>query len=175
MNAFSNVPIDFDSIPRAEEISFTPIEKKYLIVQILGDIIIWLVLIIISSGIRFFPTDQFSFIKDYYPIILGVLIFLLILTVIMDVLGFRWKGYIIRERDIIYRSGLIFRKITHVPFNRIQHCEVNQSLLDRYVNLAKLKVFTAGGGKSDLVIPGLTNENATDYKSFILKKTGEND
>jgi membrane protein YdbS with pleckstrin-like domain len=86
-------------------------------------------------------------------------------------LGFHKKKYALRERDILYKTGLLWRSNTVIPFNRIQHAEVNQGPLDRLFNLAILRVFTAGGGSSDMVIPGLRPAEAQNIKEFILKRT----
>lgn len=40
-------------------------------------------------------------------------------------------------------------------------------------SLYSLKIYTAGGHSSDLVIPGLAEDKAQGLKEFILKKTAE--
>ena len=99
--------------------------------------------------------------------------FVYFLNVLLIIFEFKWKGYVLREKDVIYRKGLIWRKRVHIPFNRVQHCEVAQNLIERSVNLSKLKIYTAGGSRSDLSIPGLLQEDALKMKQFILKRTQE--
>jgi len=60
-----------------------------------------------------------------------------------------------------------------VPFKRIQHSEVTQGPVDRFFNLAKLRVFTAGGSGSDLTIPGLKLEEANKLKTLITARITE--
>lgn len=175
MTTFSNIPIDFDNIPQAEDVELKPIEKKYLTVKILSDIIVWLVFIGAIIAITYFKEKKDGFLNTYFWYIIGAGVFLVLLTIAMDLLGFKWKGFVMREKDIIYRSGLIFRKKVHIPYNRVQHIEVNQGVLDRYLDLAKLKIYTAGGSRSDLSIPGLKNQDALKMKAFILKKTNEDE
>lgn len=175
MNDFSNVPIDFDSIPQAEYVDFLPINRKFLGIKIVNDILVWILLLVGIIAFKMFSSKPIPFLNDYYFYFIGGIGVLCFLTVLMDVLGFQWKGYVLREKDVIYRTGLIFRKIVHIPYNRIQHAEVNQGVLERALSLAKLKIFTAGGSRSDLNIPGLLNDDALRMKSFILKKTGEDE
>lgn len=175
MSDFSNVPIDFDSIPQAEYIDFLPIKRKYLFIKIANDIFLWIILLLGIVGFRMFSSKPISFLNEYYYFFIGAIGLLCFFTVLMDIAGFQWKGYVLREKDIIYRTGLIFRKIVHIPYNRIQHAEVNQGVLERGLDLAKLKIFTAGGSRSDLNIPGLLHNDALRMKSFILKKTGEDE
>jgi uncharacterized membrane protein YdbT with pleckstrin-like domain len=89
-------------------------------------------------------------------------------------LGYNIRGYILRERDLLHRRGVIFKTITSIPFNRVQHCEVSQGPIQRFFGLNTLQVFTAGGSNSDLSIPGLKGEQAQKIKEFILKKTNPN-
>ena len=93
--------------------------------------------------------------------------------VIMVLVGprYRQKGYAVRDRDISYKTGLINRKTTTIPFNRVQHCDIKQGIISRYFGLSKLNVYTAGGAKSDLSIPGLNLEKAQKLMDFVLQKT----
>lgn len=80
-------------------------------------------------------------------------------------------GYAIRNRDILFKKGWLWKSNTMIPFNRVQHCEVNQNPIERYFGLAKLKVFTAGGTSSDLSISGLTPAKAEQLKHYITTQT----
>ncbi|MFK7926259.1 MAG: PH domain-containing protein [Bacteroidia bacterium] len=80
------------------------------------------------------------------------------------------KAYSLRAHDLSYRSGWLWHKLTTVPFSRVQHVEVDQGPIERALELATLKIFTAGGSSSDLSIPGLSPEKAKEMKSFILQK-----
>lgn len=175
MKDFTNIPIPFDELPQAEDIQLKAIERKYLMVRIVSDIIIFSLLAVGVFAIQFIDSEPPYPIRDNMTYILTGVLVLAIITLIMSLLGFKYKKFVIREKDIIFQTGLIIRKKIHVPFNRVQHVEVNQGVIDRYLNLAKLKIFTAGGSKSDLSIPGLKNEDALRMKSFILQKTEEDE
>lgn len=175
MIEFSNVPIPFDEIPQAEDIELKPIERKYLFVRLISDMIIFSLIAVGVYALTFMDKSPPNRIEDNLLYILLAVGIIASLTIIMGVLGFKYKRFAIREKDIIFQTGLIFRKKIHVPFNRVQHVEVNQGVIDRYVDLAKLKIFTAGGSRSDLSIPGLKNDDALKMKSFILQKTEEDE
>ena len=81
------------------------------------------------------------------------------------------KKYALRERDIIYQSGLLWRRYTVLPFNRVQHAEVQQGPVERLFELSKLKIYTAGGSGSDMIISGLPLDRAQNIKHFILHQT----
>jgi len=87
----------------------------------------------------------------------------------------KMKGYRLREHDVIYRSGVIWRKWIAVPINRIQHVESHQGPLDRLFGLAALHIFTAGATRVDLRIPGLSADEAERLLHFLLERTGPSD
>jgi hypothetical protein len=82
------------------------------------------------------------------------------------------QGYVLRDKDILFRKGVIWRSVTAVPFNRIQHVESSNTPLDRKYDLATLQIFTAGGSSGDLKIEGLDKDVAENLRIFILGKVG---
>ena len=82
------------------------------------------------------------------------------------------RGYVVRDRDIVFRQGVLFRSVTAVPFNRIQHVETSSTPLDRKFGIAALQLYTAGGSGGDLKIHGLDAGTAEQLRGFILEKAG---
>jgi len=79
------------------------------------------------------------------------------------------KFYALRELDLHYASGLLFRKIVSQPITRIQHIELKRGPIERKVGLATLQVFSAGGEMYTFQIPGLPVETAQQLRQFILQ------
>jgi len=82
------------------------------------------------------------------------------------------RGYVVRDKDIVFRSGVIWRSVTAIPYNRIQHVETSNTPLDRRFGVATLQLFTAGGSGGDLKIDGLGAEVAEQLRIYILDKVG---
>ena len=82
------------------------------------------------------------------------------------------RGYVVRDKDIVFRSGVIWRSVTAIPYNRIQHVEKSNTPLDRKFGVATLQLFTAGGSGGDLKIDGLGAEVAEQLRIYILDKVG---
>jgi membrane protein YdbS with pleckstrin-like domain len=80
-------------------------------------------------------------------------------------------GYALREKDISLKSGWFWKSMVTIPFNRVQHCDIRQGVIDRQFGLSKLTIYTAGGQSADLMIPGLRPEVAEKLKTYILKAT----
>ncbi len=167
---FENLPINLDDLPKVEDIDFQPIDKKYLKVILIGNFLFFLLLAAGLFALNFF-TDELG--TTSYLISGGAFLLVITWNLIITFLGFKRKMYAIRDKDIIYTKGLIWFVRTSIPFNRIQHAEIKQGPIERKFKLSSLKVFTAGGQSSDLVIPGLPSETAQQLKDFILRKTAE--
>lgn len=167
---FENHQIDVSLLPRVNEVLFEPLEKNYLwatlLSRILTALFIWFPAFIVITA-----TDSWGDSR----IVIGFLIFWAVFSVyliVMGWLGFSKKSYALRERDVIYKSGVLWKRKITIPFNRIQHSNIRQGPIDQLFDLASLNIFTAGGSSSDLTIPGLSPQTAQSLKDFILQKTG---
>ncbi|OEK06392.1 PH domain-containing protein [Roseivirga misakiensis] len=167
---FQNLSIQPSELPQVKSAEFNQIEKGYLTVTLLSSAIFFLILMIAAFCIIFF-SDEIEGTTSQYGISLGSILFLWLLNILISVKAFPKKQYALRERDILYTKGLLWHVRTSVPFNRIQHAELKQGPIERIFKLHSLKIFTAGGQSSDLVIPGLPENTATRLKDFILGKT----
>lgn len=164
---FENQQIDTKGLPRLEDVEYILLLKnyKYLI------IIQWTIFVLFLAGlfwvINVIQEENFPFwmILGFYS---GLTV-LYILRLFLIIKAFPLKGYALRQHDIIFRTGLIIRKITSIPFNRIQHSEVRQSFLARLLKITRLKIYTAGGSTSDLSIHGLSLDEAARIKDFLTK------
>lgn len=101
------------------------------------------------------------------------LVIVLLLVYFGIYIGYTRRAYALSEKDVTYRKGWVFHSITTIPFNRIQHTEVSQGPIERRYNLSTLKIFTAGGSSSDMVIPGLEDEEAKQLRDFISEKAAK--
>jgi uncharacterized protein len=168
--AFTNEEIQIPLLPRSENLHLIPLSENYKKLMYLNA----LISIVLPVG-----WVVAAFIFDLWKIpllgfgVLAVTLLIFGLNFAVIPLAFKYKGYALRERDLVYQTGLIARSLTLLPFNRVQHCEINRGPLSRLLGLSELNVFTAGGSASDLVIPGLTVEEAEKISAFILKKVEE--
>jgi len=85
-------------------------------------------------------------------------------------LSFLNKAFAVREHDIIYQDGWLIKSLHVFPFNRIQHCSIDSGVFERRFGLSTLKLYTAGGNDSDIVIPGLSVEQASALRELIIER-----
>ena len=157
---FNNPVIQMSSLPALEKTNFQSLEKDYLWLRVL---FISIVLLIVGSVALFIGI--ISDLTWWQPMVVVGIIFSLIYFT--EWKGFSIKGYALRQKDVSFKSGLVFFSMTSVPFNRVQHTEVNQTPLARLFELGEVKIYTAGGATSDLIISGLKIGEAHQLKDHI--------
>ena len=67
---------------------------------------------------------------------------------------YRAWGYLERAEDLLVRRGVLIRRLTIVPYGRMQLVEVTAGLMERLFGLSTVKLHTAAA-RSDARIPGL--------------------
>lgn len=157
-----NLKIKADDLPYLEPRSFEVLEEDYLYYRITGKSLFFLFAAGIASLFSLFG-------KFYFWYWLGPVLAFWALSLIYEFLSFKLRGYCLRQLDISYRSGLLIHRMVTIPLNRVQHCEYSQGPLGRLFDLAQVKVYTAGGSNSDLVIKGLRKESAVKLRDQITK------
>ena len=171
---FSNEEIDSSNLPRAEDVEWQSMDSSLLRRQQteggIATLIVLVAVIALKSFLTYVLIDEnpdinFNFLW-IIPILVGCI------SIIWPIISVPKKGYSIRDRDIIYKSGVFWHTVTAIPFNRVQHVEKSSTPLDRKFDLATLQLFTAGGSGGDLKIHGLSTELAEQMRTFILEKTG---
>lgn len=168
--SFTNLQIDENQLPKVVYLEFSPLEKNLLKANIIWTALFFTIVISVLLFLQYFIEVEWLIMYGHW-ILLGLVV-LFILSLLLTYFGFYKKSYAIREKDIIFNSGLFWRSSIAIPFNRVQHCEVSIGPIDRMFGLSELKIFTAGGSSSDLAIEGLTPETSNRIKDFIVNKTG---
>jgi|TARA_B110000879_G_scaffold9601_1_gene12406 hypothetical protein len=155
------------SYPEITQTDFKSINKRYFKVIVIQTTLIFTVLFIAIVFMNYKDLFQWSEYSVWLYVMLSV-IFMVILF--LKIIGFKKRKYAVREKDISYKKGVFFRSLTTVPFNRIQHIEIDQGPVARYFGLVALSVFTAGDSSDDLKVSGLLKKDAVQIKEFISTK-----
>jgi hypothetical protein len=158
-------------LPDIKKLEFIKINKNYLKV-----ILINLFLVFSPLYIGLILLHQLVFTKEINEFIISIYsvftaVFGFVIWYIL--LSFTKRKYALREKDISYKSGLLIRQTTTVPFSRIQHVETDEKPISRIFGLASLSIYTAGDSSDDLVIKGITKKKALKIKEFITTKINE--
>ncbi len=82
-------------------------------------------------------------------------------------------GFALRETDLLIRSGVFWKHVVAVPFNRIQHVDSAAGPLMRSMGLARLTIHTAGSQMGSVGLPGLPAARAEVLRDY-LSRVGHN-
>lgn len=164
---FINQQVAETDLPKIESLVFKPLQRVYLRASLIQYVIFFAVLLAgIIAMLYFMPVLRMP-VKIIAIFTAWLLLFLAGLW--LNVKSFYSRGYAIREKDFVYRSGWLFQETSACAFNRIQHCSVSSGPIDRRFGLATLRMYTAGT-EGDLAVPGLPEEEAFAIKEFITQK-----
>jgi membrane protein YdbS with pleckstrin-like domain len=173
MSPFENHPVNIDHLSPLESLRFSPLDKNYRKASLLISSAWLVVLLLLCIAGGFYLPLLMTF--PYILIVVGGYMLLSGIVMIMAYASYDYMGYVIRQRDILFKSGILFRSQIIIPFSRIQHCETHQGPIDRWLGLSEIAVFTAGGSGGDLVIPGLKAEDAENLKVYITRRIADHD
>lgn len=165
---FENPEVAPENLPTADEVEWQTLDPRYVrrlqVEALITALVIFGGLLVV--GILPLP------IKDVMSIGLaaGIAGLILLRGLAWPAVSVPKKGYAIRSRDILYRSGVLWRSVAAMPFNRVQHVETSHTPLDRRFRLATLKLYTAGGAGGDLKIHGMPADVAERMRVFLLEQ-----
>ena len=81
---------------------------------------------------------------------------------------FRSWGYCEREDDLLVRRGIMFSRLSVVPYGRMQFIDVTAGPAERAFGLATVKMHTAAAA-SDARIPGLDRAEAARLRDRLAE------
>lgn len=85
-----------------------------------------------------------------------------------QLVGRAWRawGYAERDEDLVVTHGVLIRRLTVVPYGRMQFVDVTAGPLDRYFGIATVQLHTASAA-TDAAIPGLEPEHAARLRDRL--------
>ena len=170
--SFSNQTLSLDDLPHLRTVDWIPMPPEHRR-EIRIELAIFLGILLlagVSAAIASYLAPAATTLKVVLALGFTLLIVLWLGIAWLALQRVRRKGYALREHDLAFRSGVIFRKQVVLPFNRIQHVEVSSGPLQRRFGLATLKCFTAGGTDVDLSIGSLLQNDAERLRELVLSR-----
>lgn len=168
MENFTNETLNLNSLPKFEEVSFSPLHKNYIKVVYIN-IAITLLIFAVGIGVLLYFNEELQNTLSYSISGISYLVFALIIF-FSSIASVKKRGFAVREKDILYKRGLISTTTTMIPFNRIQHVAMHEGAFSRIFDLAQIQIFTAGGNSSDIKISGIEKEKAENIKELLMQK-----
>jgi membrane protein YdbS with pleckstrin-like domain len=96
----------------------------------------------------------------------GIVIALIVLRLLFLPRSLRSWGYAERAEDMLVRHGLLYRRLSIVPYGRMQFVDVTAGPLERLFGLATVQLHTAAAA-TDAKIPGLLPAEAARLRDRL--------
>ena len=165
---FENPEIALDELPDTDALDWERLHPLYARALRIVAAIVLTIMAVAATALAFILNVPLAL----FVVLYSLLALTTAIAMIWPGISVQRRGYVLRDKDILFRKGVIWRSVTAVPFNRIQHVETSSTPIDRKLNLATLQLFTAGGSGGDLKIDGLGTDVAEKLRVFILDKAG---
>ncbi len=165
---FVNEPIDVAGLPRLPDDRFEPLDPRFLRIRLTGSAVAAAIVIVVAAVITLTVPDSSPMPRWVPAVAAAGLLVLIGLIAWLQALEVSRLGYLVRDQDFSFRSGVISRSVVTVPFARIQHVSIDRGPLARAYGLATLQMRTAGSG--GLTVPGMSHETALRLKALVADR-----
>jgi len=166
MQHFTNETIDLDKLPKYEETPLTNPDPKYWRV-ITINLFIFLLMIAIGLGLLTLFNES---VRMNWMLWTALFVAFAIFLCLISRASFKRRGFALREKDVLYKSGIIAEKTIIIPLNRIQHVALNEGMFSRMFSLGTLQIYTASGSSGEMHIAGIEIEQARAIKEALVQR-----
>jgi membrane protein YdbS with pleckstrin-like domain len=146
--------------PWPQTVTWRRVSGRLIAVELIAEAIRTLVLAGIAAAVWVYTESGWAVIAGAAVLVWGLIRSYVIVRAV------RSYGYAERERDLLVRHGRLIRRLSIVPYARMQFVDVTAGPLERAFRLATLRLHTAAAA-SDAVIPGLAPEEATRLRDRL--------
>ena len=134
--------------PWPDTVDWRPVSPKLITVELITRVL-WVVVLLAGLGVGYAFTPHWG-----WPTGMGVVVLYAIWRSIVTVRAVHAWGYAERDQDLLVRHGLLVRRLSIVPYARMQYVDVTAGPLERAFGLATVQLHTAAAA-SDARVPGL--------------------
>ena len=146
--------------PWPDTVAWRPVSPKLITVELIARGIGVLVLLV-GLGVGWSLAPYWL-----WPAGMAVVVVYGIWRSIVTVRAVRAWGYAERDQDLLVRHGLLIRRLSIVPYARMQFVDVTAGPLERAFGLATVQLHTAAAA-SDAKVPGLPPDEAARLRDRL--------
>lgn len=146
--------------PWPQTVDWRPVSSKMIAVDLV-ERAIWSAAVLVATAIAWLIFNQ-----TWLLILGGALILATFAGAYFAAKAIRSYGYAERERDLLVRHGRVIRRLSIVPYARMQFVDVTAGPLERAFGIATVRLHTAAAA-SDATVPGLEAAEATRLRDRL--------
>nr|WP_085066494.1 PH domain-containing protein [Catenuloplanes japonicus] len=146
--------------PWPDTVEWKPVSHDLIWVELVR-LAIWLVILMGALVVGWVLADHWLFGAG-----VGLVLLFGLWRAIVIGRAVRAWGYAERDRDLLVRHGLLVRRLSIVPYARMQFVDVTAGPLERSFDLATVQLHTAAAA-SDAKVPGLRPAEASRLRDRL--------
>ena len=146
--------------PWPDTVAWRPVSPKLITVELIARTI-GVVVLLAALGVGWALWPHWL-----WPTGMGVVVGYGIWRSVVTVRAVRAWGYAERDNDLLVRHGLLIRRLSIVPYARMQFVDVTAGPLERAFGLATVQLHTAAAA-SDAKVPGLPPAEASRLRDRL--------
>ncbi|WP_432987607.1 PH domain-containing protein [Dactylosporangium sp. CA-233914] len=155
-----NAPVAPDPLrPWPDTVAWRPISPRYFLVR-LAVLAVWVLVLALACLVTGVLWSAWFFAAAAAIVVTGV-----VRAAFMR-RSIRSWGYAERAEDLLVRHGLLVRRLSIVPYARMQFVDVTAGPVERAAGLATVTLHTAAAA-SDATVPGLEAAEATRLRDRL--------
>ncbi|MFH5821958.1 PH domain-containing protein [Georgenia sp. AZ-5] len=128
----------------------------------------------VSDQVTNVPGDLWETVAEYRAravlAVVGAVVLVALVAAVYSMLAWRRMRFAVGRESVDLHTGILFRQERHARLSRVQAVDVVQPLLGRLFGLAQVRVETAGGGESNVVIGYLREPEAQELRNEIMAR-----
>lgn len=146
--------------PWPDTVHWRPVSPKLITVQLIGRLV-WVVVMLAALGVGMMLNGHWLWTAGMIAVVV-----LAVWRSFITVRAVKAWGYAERDHDLLVRHGLLIRRLSIVPYARMQFVDVTAGPLERAFQLATVQLHTAAAA-SDAQIPGLPPDEAARLRDRL--------
>jgi uncharacterized protein len=146
--------------PWPDSVTWQPVSRDLVWVELIR-LASFMVVVFAGLGVAWAVTGAVG-----WGIALLVTVVLAVWRAVAIVRAVRAWGYAERDNDLLVRHGLLVRRLSIVPYARMQFVDVSAGPLERAFDLATVQLHTAAAA-SDAKVPGLRPAEASRLRDRL--------
>ncbi|GAA2602489.1 PH domain-containing protein [Winogradskya consettensis] len=146
--------------PWPETVQWRPVSRSLITVELINRASL-VVVVLAGLGAGWWFNRHW-----FWPAAMALVVVAAIWRSVVTVRAVRAWGYAERDNDLLVRHGLVVRRLSIVPYARMQFVDVTAGPLERAFKLATVQLHTASAA-SDAKIPGLDPAEAARLRDRL--------
>jgi uncharacterized protein len=146
--------------PWPDAVQWRPVSRKLITVELISRIF-GVVVLLAGLTVGWVLVDHWA-----WPAAMAAVVLLAVWRSIVTVRAVKAWGYAERDQDLLVRHGLLVRRLSIVPYARMQYVDVTAGPLERMFHLATVQLHTAAAA-SDARVPGLPPAEAARLRDRL--------